>query len=68
MGLRRTAGANLAEAQARFGVDVWQCYQGKLRPFVEQGLVLYDEKNKCLALTEAGMEVGNQIFSIFVEE
>ena len=68
IGLRRTAGANLAEAQARFGVDVWQCYQGQLRPFVEQGLVLYDEKNQCLALTEAGMEVGNQIFSIFVEE
>lgn len=68
MGLSRTAGANLDEAQARFGVDVWQCYQGQLRPFVEQGLVLYDEKKQCLALTEAGMEVGNQIFSIFVEE
>ena len=68
MGLRRVAGADLAEAQVRFGVDVWQRYQAELAAYIAQGLVRYDVFAKRLALTEAGMEVGNQIFAIFVDD
>ncbi|MGM9529558.1 MAG: radical SAM family heme chaperone HemW [Phascolarctobacterium sp.] len=68
MGLRRAQGADLAEAQTRFGVDVWQRYQGQLQPYLERGLVRYDAFGQCLQLTEAGMEIGNQIFAIFVDE
>lgn len=67
MGLRRVAGADLAEAQTRFGVDVWQRYQGQLQPLVEQGYLHYDAAKQRLALTAKGMEIGNQIFGIFVE-
>lgn len=68
MGLRRVAGADLAEAKARFGVDIWQRYQKILAPYLAQGLVSYDAATQRLALTEAGMAVGNQIFALFVEE
>ena len=67
MGLRRAQGADLAEAQTRFGVDVWQRYQGQLQPLVEQGYLYYDVAKQRLALTAKGMEIGNQIFGIFVE-
>ena len=67
MGLRRAAGADLAEARNRFGVDVWQRYQKELAPFIDQGFVLYDAAGERLLLTEAGMELGNQIFAIFVD-
>lgn len=67
MGLRRAAGADLAEARIRFGVDVWQRYQKELVPLIDQGFVLYDVAGERLLLTEAGMELGNQIFTIFVD-
>ena len=67
MGLRRAAGADLAEARTRFGVDVWQRYQKELVPLIDQGFVLYDAAGERLLLTEAGMELGNQIFAIFVD-
>ena len=67
MGLRRAAGADLAEARIRFGVDVWQRYQKELVPLIDQGFVLYDPAGERLLLTEAGMELGNQIFAIFVD-
>ena len=66
MGLRRAAGADLAEARTRFGVDVWQRYQKELAPYIAQGLVGYEVAAERLYLTPAGMELGNQIFAIFV--
>ena len=66
MGLRRAAGADLAEAKERFGVDVWQRYQKELAPYIAQGLVGYEAASERLYLTPAGMELGNQIFAIFV--
>lgn len=66
MGLRRAAGADLVEARARFGVDVWQRYQKELAPYIAQGLVGYEAAAERLYLTPAGMELGNQIFAIFV--
>ena len=34
MGLRRAAGADLAEARTRFGVNVWERYQKELAPYI----------------------------------
>ncbi len=68
MGLRRAAGADLAEARARFGVDVWQRYGLQLEPYLRQGLVHYDAQAQRLCLKEKGMELGNQIFAIFINE
>ena len=67
MDLRRVAGADLAEAQARFGVDVWQRYGLQLEPIIKKGLARYDGDKQRLWLTPKGMEIGNQIFAIFVD-
>lgn len=66
MNLRKTTGADLAQARERYGVDVWEKYRAELEPLRTAGLVDYDEKRQILRLTESGMEVGNQIFEIFV--
>lgn len=67
MGLRRAAGADLAEARARFGVDVWQRYGLQLEPIIKKGLARYDGDKQRLWLTPKGMEIGNQTFAIFVD-
>lgn len=66
MGLRRACGADLAEARARFGVDVMQRFGGSLKPFLAQGLAEYDAATQRLYLTQRGMAVGNKIFEVFV--
>lgn len=66
MGLRRSEGASLAEARERFDVDVLQCFASELAPLFEQKLIAYDASTQRLRLTERGMEVGNQIFEVFV--
>ena len=66
MGLRRSEGASLAEARERFGVDVLQRFACELAPLFEQKLIAYDASTQRLRLTERGMEVGNQIFEVFV--
>ena len=66
MGLRRAGGADLAEARARFGVDVMQRFGDALQLFLAQGLAEYDAAEQHLRLTERGMAVGNKIFEVFV--
>lgn len=66
MGLRRSEGASLAEAQERFGVDVLQRFGAELEPCFAQGLLALDDRRQQLRLTERGMAVGNQVFEIFV--
>ena len=66
MGLRRSAGAQLAEARTRFGVDVLQRFGKDLQRFFDGGFVEYDAQSEVLRLTERGMAVGNQIFDVFV--
>lgn len=66
MGLRHVLGADLNEAQERFGVDVWERYHNELQPLAEHELLVYDKERGYLRLTEQGMAVGNQIFEIFV--
>lgn len=66
MGLRRSVGADLAEARARFGVDVMQRFGAELEEFLAGGFAEYDAQAQRLRLTERGMAVGNQIFDVFV--
>ena len=68
MGLRKKSGINLMEAKERFGVDVMAKYGAALHQFTAKGLVQTDEETGTLRLTQAGMEVGNQIFEIFVTD
>lgn len=64
MGLRRSKGVNLVEAQKRYNTNVLEKYKHELRPFFKQKLI--DYHNDYLYLTEKGMAIGNQIFEIFV--
>ncbi|MCQ2372884.1 MAG: radical SAM family heme chaperone HemW [Phascolarctobacterium sp.] len=66
MGLRRSAGVDLAMAKERYGVDVLQRYGRELQPYMDLQLVGYDGETASLFLTSKGMAVGNQIFEIFV--
>ena len=66
MGLRKTSGADLREARERFGVDVMERFASEMEPFFQKGMLAYDYEQEVLCLTEAGMELGNFIFEIFV--
>ena len=66
MGLRKTSGADLREAYERFGVDVMKRFASEMEPFFQKGMLAYDSEQEVLRLTEAGMELGNLIFEIFV--
>lgn len=65
MGLRRTAGLDLADVAARHGVDVWARYGVALERFVEAGLLLH-EPGRRLALTRAGMLMASEIMVVFI--
>ena len=66
MGLRKTSGADLKEARQRFGVDVMEHFAFEMEPFFQKEMLAYDSEKGVLRLTEAGMELGNLIFEIFV--
>ena len=68
MGLRRCAGADLAEAESRFGVDVMQSFGADLKSYLQEGYLVYDAAKARLRLTAKGMEIGNRIFEIFVTD
>ena len=66
MNLRKVEGADLREAYTRFGADIYHDYADELKSFFDKNLLEYDEETQILRLTSAGMELGNQIFEIFV--
>ena len=62
--LRLTEGIDCDLVRSRYGVDVWQQYGEDLRPFVEAGLLIYDDRR--LQLTRAGMLLANEIMTVFL--
>lgn len=65
MGLRLSAGLDLAAIDARYGVDTWARYGRELEPFVEAGLVIHEAGR--LALTRPGMLLANEIMAVFID-
>ena len=63
-GLRLTQGVNLGMVQARYGVDLWDCYGEDLSPFVEQRLLIYD--GGAIRLTRDGMLLANEVMTVFI--
>jgi len=63
-GLRLSAGLDLDEIAARYGVDVWAQYGVALRPFVEEGWLVREGAR--LRLTRAGMLMANDVMAVFV--
>ena len=64
MGLRLVSGIDLALIESRYGADVWRMYGSELRPFVDQGLLIYDDGH--LRLTRAGMLLANEVMAVFI--
>jgi oxygen-independent coproporphyrinogen-3 oxidase len=64
MGLRLTAGIDLAGVGARYSIDVWGKFGEQLQPFVDTGLLRRDGSR--LWLTREGMLVSNEIMAVFV--
>ena len=68
MNLRKKSGVSLTEAKQRFGIDVMEKYGAEMKPYIEHNLLGFDKERQKICLTEAGMEVGNRIFEIFVTD
>ena len=64
MGLRLNAGLDLPALKARHGVDVWAHYGPELQPFVDQGLLIYDDRS--LRMTRAGMLLAHEMMTVFI--
>jgi oxygen-independent coproporphyrinogen-3 oxidase len=63
-GLRLTAGVNLDEIRAAYGVDVWARYGSELEPFLRSGLLQRDGAR--LWLTRQGMLLAHEVMATFV--
>ena len=63
-GLRLTAGLDIGQVGAKYGVDVWARYGVGLRPFIERGW-LVQERDR-LRLTRDGMLMANEVMGVFV--
>ena len=68
MNLRKKSGVSLNEAKQRFGIAVMEKYGAEMKPYIEHNLLSFDKERQKMCLTEAGMEVGNRIFEIFVTD
>jgi oxygen-independent coproporphyrinogen-3 oxidase len=64
MGLRLARGIDLASIESRYRTDVWRVYGDELGPFVDQGLLIYDDEH--LRLTRPGMLLANEVMAVFI--
>jgi oxygen-independent coproporphyrinogen-3 oxidase len=63
-GLRLAEGVPLPALEERFGVDVWARHGAELAPFVNAGLLIYDDG--LIRLSRAGMLLANEIMAVFI--
>jgi oxygen-independent coproporphyrinogen-3 oxidase len=63
-GLRLTAGVDLADVGARYGVDAWERYGEALEPHIRAGRAVREGTR--LRLTRPGMLVANDVMTVFV--
>ena len=66
-GLRKTEGISKEEFEDRFGRAFWDVYEARrprIREFFDSGLLI--EEDDVLRLSEEGIDVSNQIMSMFV--
>jgi len=65
MGLRLTAGLDLASLHRYHGIDIWERYGQDLTSYVTAGLLVH-EPGRRLALTRNGMLLANEVMAVFI--
>jgi putative oxygen-independent coproporphyrinogen III oxidase len=63
-GLRLADGLDVTEVNSRYGVDVRAVYGNELQPFVDAGLLIYDDAR--MYLTRAGMLLAHEVMTVFI--
>jgi oxygen-independent coproporphyrinogen-3 oxidase len=63
-GLRLASGLDISSVGITYGVDVWERFGGRLRPYLDAGLLQLERPY--LRLTREGMLVANEIMAVFV--
>jgi putative oxygen-independent coproporphyrinogen III oxidase len=63
-GLRLADGIDLDELKSRYGMDVRAVYGGELQPFVDAGLLIYDDAR--MYLTRTGMLLAHEVMTVFI--
>ena len=66
LGLRMMCGISRAEFQKRFGKPIETVYGSAIKKLERQGLLVL--KGDVIALTDAGIDVSNQVFVEFVPD
>ncbi len=64
LGLRRTAGIDLAGFESRYGINLLQAFADGLDPLLEAGLL--DTSDGWLRLSRKGLLLSNEVFQAFV--
>jgi len=62
--LRLSNGIDVEAVKSRYGVDLWGRFGEALRPFVDQGILLYD--GRAVRLTRGGMLIAHEIMTVFI--
>jgi oxygen-independent coproporphyrinogen-3 oxidase len=63
-GLRLADGIDLTDVNSRYAVDVRAMYGTELQPFVDAGLLIYDDAR--MYLTRAGMLLAHEVMTVFI--
>jgi oxygen-independent coproporphyrinogen III oxidase len=63
-GLRLADGIDLSGVNSRYAVDVRALYGDDLQPFVDAGLLIYDDAR--MYLTRAGMLLAHEVMTVFI--
>jgi len=63
-GLRLAEGIPLDLIESRYAVDFWRRYGDQLQPFVDHGLLIYDQR--AIRLTRAGMLLAHEVMVVFI--
>jgi len=63
-GLRLADGLAVTEGNSRYAVDVRALYGNELQPFVDAGLLIYDDAR--MYLTRAGMLLAHEVMTVFI--
>ena len=64
MGLRLSDGIDERVIERRYGIDVWQRYGSDLQPYLEDGLLMRQDRR--MWLTRHGMLLAHEVMAVFV--